>query len=216
MLLLSKKRIWCGFESSSFLSFNELISWGIPLVWSELSIAHTFSALAVYWYFPVYCRRNDTEKTTWHFQFRVEFWQCCSLSSVWLKIQSVTSAGCGKCDAVTELGIYGYRAASNTRVSVSVFRLWRRKLKWPVAKRPINTETSLHLCVMSFHWKWKAIRWSLCTDLEFFSVGSSVSFFQSLGIITDHAERESERAAEWLFIYWCLAWGCGTACGKGG
>lgn len=46
------------------------------------------------------------------------------------------------------------------------------------------------------------------SDIEKFSTGSGVSFFP-MGIITDHAERES--AAERLFTYWCSAWGWGTA-----
>lgn len=42
-------------------------------------------------------------------------------------------------------------------------------------------------------------RFNVCSDTERLSVGSGVSFFQQLGIITDHAERN--RAAECLFIY---------------
>lgn len=39
------------------------------------------------------------------------------------------------------------------------------------------------------------LRFSMCSHMELFSVGSGVSFFffQQLGIITDHAERERER-----------------------
>ena len=42
------------------------------------------------------------------------------------------------------------------------------------------------------------LKFSMCSDIERFSMGSGVTFFQSLGIITDHAEREQQSGC--LFI----------------
>lgn len=64
-----------------------------------------------------------------------------------LRIQSVTSAGCsGKCDGVTEPGIYGYRAASSARVSVSVFESLKEKAETASGKES-NKHRDFITCV---------------------------------------------------------------------